>query len=1374
MKQNKLQYNRLRFLLFLSVLLLTVITAEGQTILVNDAADSESYFTPENLVRRVLVTGDCAVVDNVVTNLDITDPDSGQAPGDLENKSYGYFRRAPGSDFPFAEGIILTTGRAFRSGNSTITTTLSDDNGIPGGDADLSAATGDTSYFNAVSFEFDFVPNTNEISFRYLMASEEYTTDFSFPCDGIADSFAFLLRPEGTTNFENIALIPGTTDFVSVPNIYDHPCQGGNDGPNQEFYAGGIVPPPGGPGTLIVDTNYDGRTVVLTARANVVPGTRYRIKLVIADFFDTLYDSAVFLEAGSFNLGLDLGDDFVSTNNSAVCGDSVELTANITGLDYQWFFNDAPIAGATNQIYTASATDLGAGVYKCEISSTDGSCTGEDEVVIDFEEPATINPSISIFQECDPDGDLVETFDLTSKDTEILNGQDPANFEVQYFTDSGYTNQITDPANFNNSSEFQLIYTRVVNRASSNCSADGSFPIQVTGLPIPTQPADYEICDDPADGDDTNGFLQNFDLASKDAEILGTLSPTQFEVSYHTTESDAQTGLNPIDKTVPYSNTVANQQPIYFRVQNVDNGDCFQSADDDTSTSYAPFNLIVSPLPDITAVVELRQCDDDTDGFSSFNLNEAAVDISTNAENEIFEFFETQAEALSATNAITNPTTYTNQVQTSDTVWARVSTPFGCFRIAQVNLTVATNASGVTNFAPRTYNVCDDYLDIDGNDTTNNDDTDGITAFNFSDVTNALLNEFPAAERPNLIITYYRNDTDAFAESDAITDISNYRNIGYPNTQQIYVRVDNITNNDCIGLLPLITLNVDPVPVSNPVADLEACDNSDDGNPTNGFIQTFDIESQTPIILGAQNPADFTVSYHLTVADAAAGTNAIANTSAYTNTTANRQTIYVRVTNNTTGCYVDRSSFDLIVNPLPIANFVPDLEVCDDGTGGSAQNGIASGIELDVQTAGILGAQDPANFTVTYHRSFEDARDNIDPIPASYTNETPFVQTIHIRIVNLLTGCVNSISNFNLIINEEPTAEDIGDLPYCDDDLDGDDTNGFVQNIDLDSQIPGILGIDQDEDDFTVTFHELASDAADGLNPLSSPYSNTQVDSQTIYVRIVKDDTGCVNSSYSFNVVINPLPDFQLTSPQIVCLNDPTLVLAPENPAGIYDYVWNDPEGNETVGSQLDPTVGGVYSLTATATDGTGCTRTREVTVTESIIATLTDADISIVDDSENNSISIDPTNLGIGDYEYALADDNGNIIANYQDDPLFENLEGGFYTVLVRDKNGCGTASLDVPVVEFPRFFTPNNDGVNDTWAIKGANSIFFPESEVNIFNRFGKVVAQIRIDNPGWDGTFNGKTLPSDDYWFSIRLVDRNGNVRTRTGNMSLLRRE
>ena len=96
---------------------------------------------------------------------------------------------------------------------------------------------------------------------------------------------------------------------------------------------------------------------------------------------------------------------------------------------------------------------------------------------------------------------------------------------------------------------------------------------------------------------------------------------------------------------------------------------------------------------------------------------------------------------------------------------------------------------------------------------------------------------------------------------------------------------------------------------------------------------------------------------------------------------------------------------------------------------------------------------------------------------------------------------------------------------------------------------------------------------------------------------------------------------------------------------------------------------------------------------------------------------------------------------------------------------------SLDIAVVEFPRFFTPNNDNVNDTWAIKGANSTFFPGSEITIFNRFGKVVAQIDIDEPGWDGTYNGRTLPSDDYWFSVKLVDVQGNITSLQGNFSLL---
>ena len=98
------------------------------------------------------------------------------------------------------------------------------------------------------------------------------------------------------------------------------------------------------------------------------------------------------------------------------------------------------------------------------------------------------------------------------------------------------------------------------------------------------------------------------------------------------------------------------------------------------------------------------------------------------------------------------------------------------------------------------------------------------------------------------------------------------------------------------------------------------------------------------------------------------------------------------------------------------------------------------------------------------------------------------------------------------------------------------------------------------------------------------------------------------------------------------------------------------------------------------------------------------------------------------------------------------------------------------VPYVSAPRdsvIADFNGDGINDTWAIKGANSTFFPSAQINIFNRFGKIVAQIDIDTQGWDGTYGGKILASDDYWFSIILVDRNGALRERKGNFSLLRR-
>ena len=212
----------------------------------------------------------------------------------------------------------------------------------------------------------------------------------------------------------------------------------------------------------------------------------------------------------------------------------------------------------------------------------------------------------------------------------------------------------------------------------------------------------------------------------------------------------------------------------------------------------------------------------------------------------------------------------------------------------------------------------------------------------------------------------------------------------------------------------------------------------------------------------------------------------------------------------------------------------------------------------------------------------------------------------------------------------------------------------------------------------------------------------------------------------------------------------------------------------------------GSYTITATTIDGTNCSRSLTVNVDESNIATLERSWVTIYDESNNNGIdddifiSIDTVNndLGPGDYQFALLNtETGTRIpfAGYQDEPRFEDLEGGIYQILVNDKNGCSPdTTLLISVIQFPKFFTPNGDTVNDTWTIKGADSRFYPNSRIYIFDRFGKPVANFPLDGPGWDGTFNRKVLPSDDYWFSIQLIEPDGTIRERKGNFSLIRGE
>ena len=109
-----------------------------------------------------------------------------------------------------------------------------------------------------------------------------------------------------------------------------------------------------------------------------------------------------------------------------------------------------------------------------------------------------------------------------------------------------------------------------------------------------------------------------------------------------------------------------------------------------------------------------------------------------------------------------------------------------------------------------------------------------------------------------------------------------------------------------------------------------------------------------------------------------------------------------------------------------------------------------------------------------------------------------------------------------------------------------------------------------------------------------------------------------------------------------------------------------------------------------------------------------------------------------------------------------------GFHTVYVRDINGCGITEQLISVLGFPKYFTPNGDGFNDRWKVYGVDVNFNTDIDVKIFDRFGKLLKEQNNLSPGWDGTFNGYMLPSDDYWFLITFEDG----RTYRGHFALVR--
>ncbi len=355
----------------------------GDLIDVNVASYPQSAFTPTQLVTNVLVGSGSTCAAPNISNVTV----SPNHPVTMNDRFWGYFNKTT-SNFPFQEGIVLTTGFARKAGNNPEANVLSDGNG-GGSDPDLIAAIGATTTINnAAILEFDFVPSSTQMKFNYIFASEEYTGSFPCPPTQYDDAFALLLKPNtpGST-YTNLAVLPGGAGPVSVTNILpgSFSC-----GPINGNYFGSLSPNA---------TNYNGITAPLTAEATVIPGQSYHIKMVVADARDSIYGSAVFLQAGSFDIGLSIvdgaGNPLPETIN--VCDNTPQvltaLTSAVPGTTYQWLRNDVPIPGATNVSYTATLP----GVYKVQVTLPGSTCPVEATItIIGGTSPAAQNATLKL------------------------------------------------------------------------------------------------------------------------------------------------------------------------------------------------------------------------------------------------------------------------------------------------------------------------------------------------------------------------------------------------------------------------------------------------------------------------------------------------------------------------------------------------------------------------------------------------------------------------------------------------------------------------------------------------------------------------------------------------------------------------------------------------------------------------------------------------------------------------------------------------------------------------------------------------------------------------------------------------------------------
>ncbi|WP_299111266.1 T9SS type B sorting domain-containing protein [uncultured Winogradskyella sp.] len=380
-----------------------------------------------------------------------------------------------------------------------------------------------------------------------------------------------------------------------------------------------------------------------------------------------------------------------------------------------------------------------------------------------------------------------------------------------------------------------------------------------------------------------------------------------------------------------------------------------------------------------------------------------------------------------------------------------------------------------------------------------------------------------------------------------------------------------------------------------------------------------------------------------------------------------------------------------------------------------------------------------------FYETLNDAEQDTNPIdnPINYTNTT-VNQEVFVRAINE-NECYSISSFFLNTVFVELT--NIPDFYTCEnsDDIVGDGNGTF----DLDN-ISNTIRIAQGfPSSTTLDYYLNLEDALTSQNSINPSYTTS---STTLWVRAESVDVECSGVG-PVNLIVNDTPVIGIDDFYTFCRSEGFTLLGDTSNDS---FEWLNSEG-EVVSTlqELFTDTEGTYTLIVYKTqNGIECSNSKSFTITQVAAPEFLNIETDL--DYNNNTITI--TMEGDGSYEFSL--NNINYFGN-SNQYTFYNVESGIQTIYARDTDQCNPEiSQTLYLIGYPKFLTPNDDGVNDYWQIKGLVENTY--KSIRIFDRYGKLITELNPSNGlRWDGRFNNVIMPSNDYWFRVEFLDGNVTV-------------